>query len=156
MRRALTLSLSWIAVVSLLIGTAGVTQAGSGKSLGTITGTVTDNKGNPLAGALVSLLREGAKQVAKEARTDEKGNFIAKVLPGRYGIRAIAAGFNEVVFASVEVRASQELIYKFNLEPMGYGKTLPERRRDREDVKWTLRSVQTRRSIFQIDESEDP
>jgi hypothetical protein len=38
---------------------------------------------------------------------------------------------------------------------VGYGKTLPERRRDRDDVKWTLRSVQTRRSIFQIDEAED-
>ena len=156
MRRASTLSLSWLAVVSLVIGMTGTAQAARGKSLGTITGIVTDNRGNPLAGALVSLLREGAKQVAKEARTDEKGNFIAKVLPGRYGIRAIAAGFNEVVFASVEVRASQELVYKFNLEPMGYGRTLPERRRDRDDVKWTLRSAQTRRSIFQIDESEDP
>ena len=155
MRRALTLSLFWLAVVSLMVGMAGVSQAARGKSLGTITGTVTDNKGNPLAGALVSLLREGAKQVAKEARTDEKGNFIAKVAPGRYGIRAIATGFSEVVFASVEVRASQELVYRFNLEPVGYGRTLPERRRDREDVKWTLRSAHPKRSIFQVDEGED-
>jgi hypothetical protein len=89
---------------------ASLTQATPpSKSLATITGTVTDNKGNPLSGALVSLLREGAKQV-KEARTDDKGNFIAKVLPGRYGIRAIATGFSEVVFSSVEVKASQELI----------------------------------------------
>lgn len=156
MRRALSLSLSGLALVSLVVGMAGLAQAAPGKSLGTITGTVKDNKGNPLAGALVTLLREGAKQVAKEARTDEKGNFIAKVLPGRYGIRAIAAGFSEVVFSAVEVRASQELVYRFNLEPVGYGRTLPERRRDRDDVKWTLRSAQTRRSIFQIDEGEDP
>jgi len=155
MRRASTLSLSWLALVSLVIGMAGVAQAAPAKSLGTVTGTVKDNKGNPLAGALVSLLREGAKQVAKEARTDDKGNFIAKVVPGRYGIRAIAQGFNEVVFSSVEVRASQELVYRFNLEPMGYGKTLPERRRDREDVKWTLRSTQNRRSIFQMEEGDD-
>jgi protocatechuate 3,4-dioxygenase beta subunit len=73
------------------IAMPGVSQAAPAKSLGTITGSVKDNKGNPLAGALVSLLREGAKQVAKEARTDDKGNFIAKVVPGRYGIRAIAA-----------------------------------------------------------------
>ena len=153
MRRALTLGLSWIALVSLTAGLAqGVTP---GKSLGTVTGTVRDHKGNPLAGALVSLLREGAKQAVKEARTDEKGNFIAKVLPGRYGIRAIATGFTEVVFSSVEVRASQELVYKFNLEPVGYGKTLPERRRDRDDVKWVLRSAQGKRSIFQVDEGED-
>ena len=162
MRRALSLGLSWLALVSL---SASLAQAAPpnkpsgkslGKSLGTITGSVRDHKGNPLAGALVSLLREGAKQAVKEARTDEKGNFIAKVAPGRYGIRAIATGFAEVVFSSVEVRASQELIYKFNLEPIGYGKTLPERRRDRDDVKWVLRSAQTRRSIFQVDGSEDP
>src|SRR6266542_5263002 len=75
--------------------------------------------------------------------------------PERYGIRAIAAGFNEGVFSSVEVRASQELVYRFNLEPIGSGKTLPERRKDREDVKWTLRSAQTRRSIFQAQEGQD-
>jgi hypothetical protein len=153
MRRALSLGLSWLALVSL---TASLAQAAPPvKSLGTVTGTVKDHKGNPLAGALVSLLREGAKHAAKEARTDEKGNFIAKVLPGRYGIRAIATGFTEVVFSSVEVRASQELVYKFNLEPVGYGNTLPERRRDRDDVKWVLRSSQGRRSIFQQNEGED-
>jgi hypothetical protein len=124
-------------------------------ALATISGSVQDNKGNPLAGALVFLIRDGVKQTAKEAMTDRQGNFIAKVFPGRYGIKAIANGFNEVVFASVEVRASQELIYRFNLEPIGYGNTLPERRRDREDVKWTLRSAQSRRSIFQVQEGED-
>ena len=154
MRRALSLGLSWIALVSIA---ASLTQATSpSKSLATITGTVTDSKGNPLAGALVSLLREGAKQVVKEARTDDKGNFIARVLPGRYGIRAIATGFSEVVFSSVEVKASQELVYKFNLEPVGYGKTLPERRPDKDNVKWVLRSSQARRSIFQADGDEDP
>ncbi|HET9528202.1 MAG TPA: carboxypeptidase regulatory-like domain-containing protein [Pyrinomonadaceae bacterium] len=153
MRRAFTLGLSWIALVSIMTSLA--QAAPPSKSLATITGTVKDHKGNPLVGAVVSLLREGAKQAVKEARTDEKGNFIAKVLPGRYGIRAIATGFTEVIFASVEVKASQELVYKFNLEPVGYGKTLPERRRDKDDVKWVLRSSQNRRSIFQADEGED-
>jgi hypothetical protein len=32
---------------------------------------------------------------------------------------------------------------------------LPERRRDRDDVKWTLRSAQTRRSVFNVQEGED-
>jgi len=123
--------------------------------LATITGSVRDNKGNPLAGALVSLLKEGVKNVVKEARTDRQGNFIARVLPGRYGIRAIANGFTEVSFDAVDVRASQELSYKFNLEPIGNGNTLPERRRDRDDVKWVLRSAQGRRSVFQIREGED-
>jgi hypothetical protein len=153
MRRAISLSLSLLTVAALAINAQAATAKGS--SLATITGSVRDNKGNPLAGALVSLVREGSKRTAKEAMTDRQGNFFARVLPGRYGIRAIATGFNEVVFASVEVRASQELIYRFNLEPVGAGNTLPERRRDKDDVKWTLRSAQSRRSIFQIQEGED-
>jgi hypothetical protein len=153
MRRAISLSLSLLALTALAIDA----RAGSpkGSSLATITGSVRDNKGNPLAGALVSLMREGSRQTTKEAMTDSRGNFFTRVLPGRYGIKAIAVGFNAVIFASVEVRASQELVYRFNLEPVGAGNTLPERRRDRDDVKWTLRSAQSRRSIFQIQEGED-
>lgn len=154
MKRALSLGLSWLAVVSLTASLAQAATPAPSKTLGTITGTVKDNKGNPLVGAVVSLLREGAKQ-AKEARTDDKGNYIAKVAPGKYGIRAVATGFSAVIFSSVEVKASQELIYKFNLEPVGYGNTLPERRRDRDDVKWVLRSSQPKRSIFQVDEGVD-
>src|SRR5258706_13369865 len=148
-------------VVSLLLAVfsagiyAQVPASTSKGNLATITGAVTDNKGNPVSGALISLLREGASKVIKQTRTDAAGRFRARIAPGRYGIRAIAAGFNEVVFASVEVRASQELVYRFNLEPIGSGKTLPERRRDRDDVKWVLRSAQTRRSIFQAQEGED-
>jgi Carboxypeptidase regulatory-like domain/TonB dependent receptor len=152
MRRAFSFSLSLIALVSFI--TSDALAAGSSKSLATISGTVRDNRGNPLAGALVSLMREGFKTV-KEARTDKQGNFITKVLPGRYGIKAIANGFSEVVFTEVDVKAQQELVYKFNLEPVGSGKTLPERRPDRDDVKWILRSAQTKRSIFQNNEGED-
>ena len=152
MRRAFGFSLSLLALVSLL--SVDTLAASPKKSLATITGTVRDHRGNPLAGAFVSLMREGAKAV-KEARTDKEGNFIAKILPGRYGIKAFADGFSEVSYSAVDVKAAQELVYKFNLEPVGYGNTLPERRRDRDDVKWTLRSAQPRRSIFQMGEGED-
>ncbi|MEK6282484.1 MAG: carboxypeptidase-like regulatory domain-containing protein [Acidobacteriota bacterium] len=124
-------------------------------TLATVTGAVVDNKGNPVAGAIISLLKDGATKVIKETRSDAQGRFSARIPPGRYGISAIANGFNAVVFTSVEVRASQELIYRFNLEPIGSGKTLPEQRKDRGDVKWTLRSSQTRRSILQAQEGED-
>jgi hypothetical protein len=131
------------------------TASASKGNLATITGAVLDNKGNPVSGALISLLREGANKVIKQTRSDATGRFTTRISPGRYGIRAMAVGFNEVLFSSVEVRASQELVYRFNLEPIGSGKTLPERRKDRDDVKWTLRSAQTRRSIFQAQEGED-
>ena len=152
MRIAFRISLSVIALVSFISSDA--LAAGSNKSLATITGTVRDNRGNPLAGALVSLMREGVKTV-KHTTTDKNGNFLAKVLPGRYGIKAVAFGFSEVVFTAVDVKAQQELVYRFNLEPVGYGNTLPERRHDRDDVKWTLRNAQSKRSIFQVREGED-
>ena len=153
MRRAFAFSLSLLALVSLVSSDA--VAASSKKSLATITGSVRDNRGNAIAGALVSVVREGVNTV-KEARTDKQGHFTAKVSPGRYGIKAIAAGFSEVVFAGVDVKASQELVYRFNLEPVGYGNTLPERRRDRDDVKWTLRSVHPRKPIFYGREGEEP
>jgi Carboxypeptidase regulatory-like domain/TonB dependent receptor len=154
MQRVVGLSLSLFALISL--SAVPIEAGGTSKTLATISGIVTDNKGNPLAEALVSLTREGAvKPAVKHTLTDRQGRFIAKVTPGRYGIKAIASGFGEVAFNAVDVKAAQELVYKFNLEPVGYGNTLPERRRDRDDVKWTLRSIHTRRSIFQAGEGED-
>ncbi|MDQ2921965.1 MAG: carboxypeptidase-like regulatory domain-containing protein, partial [Acidobacteriota bacterium] len=145
----------FVVVLSATLCLQAPTASASKASLGTITGAVLDNKGNPVSGALISLLRDGASKVIKQTRSDVAGRFSTRISPGRYGIRAIAEGFNAVVFSSVEVRASQELVYRFNLEPIGSGKTLPEQRRDRDDVKWTLRSAQTRRSIFQAREGED-
>ena len=154
MKRRIGFTLTFLAVLGLMFLNAPAASAGKG-SLATITGSVKDDKGNPLAGAIVSLLKDGANVVIKETRTNNDGRFMAKIAPGRYSIRAIAEGFTAVAFASVEVRASQELIYRFNLEPIGSGKTLPERRKDREDVRWILRSAQTRRSIFQVQEGDD-
>src|SRR2546427_3305344 len=154
MRRAIGLVATLVVFSTVLaIGTPRVNA--SKRTLATITGSVTDNRGNPVAGALISLLRDGPHRVIKQTWTGSDGRFSTKISPGRYGIRAIAAGFTEVVFSSIEVRASQELVYRFNLEPLGAGKTLPERRRDRDDVKWILRSAQTRRSIFQVQQGED-
>ncbi|HKP47826.1 MAG TPA: carboxypeptidase regulatory-like domain-containing protein [Pyrinomonadaceae bacterium] len=146
-----------LCLISIFLACYGDSAAVSAKtgSLATVSGAVVDSKGNPLSGALISLIKEGTSKVVKETRSDINGRFAARILPGRYGIHAIAKGFNEVVFSSVEVRPSQELVYRFNLEPIGSGKTLVEQRRDRDDVRWTLRSAHTRRSIFQAQEGDD-
>src|SRR5687767_10307810 len=154
MKRGFGRVLSLVLFCSLVCVSAPHAFAGK-VALATITGSVKDNEGKPLAGAIVSLLKDGATEVIKQTRTGSDGRFSAKILPGRYAIRAIADGFNAVAFSSVEVRASQELIYRFNLEPVGSGKTLPEQRKDRDDVKWSLRSTHSRRSIFQAQEGED-
>ncbi len=154
MKRSFDLRLVLIIMAGLLALQPSVVSASKG-NLATIAGSVYDEKGNPLADALISLLKDGAEEVVKEIRTGKDGRFKTKISPGRYGIRAVADGFSEVVFSSVEVRASQELIYRFNLQAAGSGNTLPEIRKDRDDVKWTLRSSQTRRSIFQVQEGQD-
>src|SRR5205085_11198380 len=125
------------------------------RGLATITGTVRDNKGAPLAGALVELIREGAKQIVKQTYTAADGSFSAKIPAGRYSLKAIAQGFSEVVFSSVQVNPSAEIAYRFNLEPASSAKTLVNQRNDKDNVKWTLRSVRGQRSIFQAKEGAD-
>lgn len=129
--------------------------SGRSKSLATVTGSVRDSQGNPLAGALVSFLREGADEVAQQTKSVADGTFKARVAPGRYLLRAVAEGFNSATFTAVQISPSSELVYRFNLEPAGQGQTAPERRPDRHDAKFRIRSSHSRRSIFQIDEEED-
>jgi hypothetical protein len=156
MRKALRIGLSLLALSALCVASAPQALGlGNSAALGTITGTVRDNKGNPLAGALISLLREGAEEIVKQTRSAADGSFATKVSPGRYTVRAEAAGFNQALFAAVQVRPSDQLSYRFNLEPVGNGRTAPERRADRDSAKWRVRANQGRRSIFQMDDGED-
>lgn len=154
MRKVFRASLTLL-VLSALCGANAVTIFAGGRHLATITGSVRDNHGNPLAGAVVAMLRDGMDDVIKVTRSAADGTFNTRVSPGRYSLRAVADGFGTALFSSVDVRPSDQLIYRFNLEPVGNGNTAPERRRDRDDRKWILRGMQGRRSIFQENEGED-
>jgi len=125
------------------------------RGLATVTGTVRDNKGAPLAGAVVQLIREGAKQIVKQTYTAADGSFTARIPAGKYSLKAIALGFSEVLFESVQVNPSAEIAYRFNLEPANSPRTLVNQRSDKDNVKWTLRSTQNRKSIFQANSGED-
>ncbi len=125
-----------------------------GASLGTVSGSVRDSSGNPLSGALVTLLREGAEEVVRQTRSRADGSFATRVAPGRYILRAIADGFSPASFSSVQISASSAYVYRFNLEPAGQGNTAPERRADRNDPKFKLRAMNRRRSVFNVKESE--
>jgi hypothetical protein len=130
-------------------------EAKPARTLGTIAGSVRDQRGLPVAGVLISLIREGAGSFTKQVRSTADGSFSARIAPGMYSLKAVAAGFNEVLFSSVQVRPSDEIIYRFNLEPTGSGRTTVEQRRDRDDVKWRLRSAHGQRSIFQAGQGEN-
>ncbi len=124
-------------------------------SLGTISGAVLDRAGNPVAGALVKILRDGFNEVVKETKSASDGSFAARVIPGRYLIRAVADGFTPATFSSVEVSPATELVYRFNLQPVGSGNTRPERRADRDDPKFRIRAAHARRSVFNAGDAED-
>src|SRR5437763_1707995 len=131
--------------------TAGERRSG----LGRISGTVLDSQGNPVSGALVKILRDGFNEVVKETKSATDGSFAARVTPGRYLIRALADGFTPATFTSVQVAPSTELVYRFNLQPAGEGRTTPERRADRNDPKFRIRAAQARRSIFNAGDADD-
>ncbi|GAC1446857.1 MAG: hypothetical protein NVSMB56_09590 [Pyrinomonadaceae bacterium] len=122
--------------------------------LATVTGTVRDANGNPLAGAIISLLRDGAERVIKEARSATDGSFTTRVSPGRYVLRAVAEGFSSATSDTIQINPAARIEYGFNLVPAGQGRTLPERRRDRDDEKYRLRAAHMNRSIFQYDEKD--
>jgi len=145
------------AIVMAAVSTAyGLPPSGKGThGLATITGTVRDNKGAPLAGAVVQLIREGAKQIVKQTYTAADGSFSARIPAGKYSLKAVAKGFSEVLFESVQVSPSAEIAYRFNLEPANSPNTLVNQRNDKDNVKWTLRSTQNRKSIFQANPGDD-
>lgn len=124
-------------------------------ALASIVGTVYDHRGQPLAGALIAIIRADADQIIKQAITGADGKFSARIAAGRYSLRAVADGFNAASFDAVQITPAAELVYRFNLEPIGTGRNAPERRRDRNDAKWGLRAAQSQRSIFQAQEGEN-
>jgi hypothetical protein len=138
------------ATTSPSAGTAFQTSA----NFGTIKGIVRDDGGNPIADATVAIFK--ASKILKQVRSAADGSFIAKILPGTYTIFAVAQGYNPVTLADVEINSSAPLVYGFKLERAGSGNTLPEKRLDRNNPKWVIRSAQTSRSIYQNTEGQAP
>jgi len=96
-----------LAALAVLLALTATPGFGKGtRGLATITGTVRDNKGMPLAGAVIQLIREGANQLVKQTYSGKDGSFSARIPAGRYSLRAIAIGFSEVLFSSVQVSPS--------------------------------------------------
>ena len=127
-----------LVVLAVVLSLTAAAQAKGVRGLATITGTVRDNKGLPLAGAVIQLIREGANQLVKQTYTAADGSFSARIPAGRYSLKAMADGFGDVLFSSVQVSPSAEIAYRFNLEPAHSGRTLVDQRRDRDNVKWGL------------------
>jgi len=125
-------------------------------ALGIIKGVVRDDAGSPIADATVAIFRLGTSKLLKQVKSAADGSFIAKVLPGTYTVFAVAQGFNPVTLSEVEISGQAAMTYGFKLERAGGGNTLPEKRLDRNNPKWVIRSAQTSRSIYQNSEGAPP
>ena len=87
--------------------------AAAAQEQGALSGVVMDSLGARVAGAAVTLSRDGAK--AAETKSDAEGAFTFRNLaPGRYQVTATAPGFQprttEPVYAGPGARASVELV----------------------------------------------
>jgi Carboxypeptidase regulatory-like domain len=130
-------------------------------NFGLVRGFVRDEQGNAIANAAVAVFRVGTSKLLKQVYSSSDGSFSAKILSGTYTILAVAQGFNPITVAQVQVDKAADLNYGFKLERNGSGRTLPERRSDRDNAKWRIRAANSRRSIYQaletakkVDESE--
>lgn len=130
-------------------------------NFGLVRGFVRDEQGNAIANAAVAVFNVGTSRLLKQVYSSSDGSFSAKILSGTYTILAVAQGFNPVTLAQVKVNKSADLNYGFKLERNGSGRTLPEKRADRDSSKWRIRAANSQRSIYQaletakkIDESE--
>ena len=133
-----------------------VPLSGGSDALGIIRGFVRDQGGSPIANATVAIFRAGTSKLLKQVTSATDGRFIAKVIPGRYKVLAVAQGFNPVSINDVEVARAAQLEYGFKLERAGSGNTLPEKRVDRNNPKWSVRAAATSRSIYQNNEGSSP
>lgn len=125
-------------------------------SFGIIKGIVRDEQGAPIADAAVAVFRAGTSTLLKQVNSGTDGSFFAKVIPGTYTVLAIAQGFNAMTVRDVQVERYSELNYGFKLEKVGSGKTLPEKRIDRNSSRWRIIAAQSRRSIYQHQEGKSP
>lgn len=128
---------------ALLIGEDGHSSAAFARveaapTIATVSGTVKDERGTPLAGALVALseFKYNGREI-KSVATDKQGRFSAGIAPGIYRLRATAAGFIGGL-TRVAIERPMQITHNFALKR---DDTLVQRRGDSDDYRWIARSV---------------
>jgi len=135
--------------VILLAMAAG--SAAAGDSSGTIVGWVEDHRGEPLAGAMISLMGKG---LALVTFSDSQGHYSLPSLPaGSYTVRALRAGHRPTSARKVTVLPNQEAVLSLSLAPRDEPSvgTMVSESSDSSDreLRWLLRHK--RRSILETD-----
>ncbi len=95
------------AALFLLVGAPASLGAQSQATTGIIRGVVTDPNGNAVKGAAVTV-RDALTHFTRALTTDEKGVFVASLLPlGTYDVVAKAVGFSQATARGVRVRVGE-------------------------------------------------
>ncbi|HEX4948270.1 MAG TPA: carboxypeptidase-like regulatory domain-containing protein [Blastocatellia bacterium] len=154
MRKAVSYFIVGCLISAWFMAPATSNPAEASTTLALISGTVKDDAGKPLGGALVALFTAQPGQVIggsllKSLTTDAEGRFKVNVAPGMYKLRAAADGFRPT-FTLITLDAANKLTHNFALRRVG---TVVENRGDKGDYRWIGRSVP--RSVLHYQEDED-
>ncbi|MGH9319773.1 MAG: TonB-dependent receptor [Vicinamibacteria bacterium] len=132
------------AFIILLVGLAASGFAETSSFNTDLKGLVSDELGQPLVGATVSVFGKNLSRGALTAVTDEMGRFeVAGIPPGMYRLRAYLSGFLPSAFARVVIedgmeRVSSILMSLSRLEPLEhYGEETGEARTFSE-LRWII------------------
>lgn len=141
--------ISWMLgtfTVNPLVGVAANTVEAA-PILAFATGTVKDDAGKPLVGAIVAVLEAQFRgKEIKSVKTDAQGRFSAGVNPGAYRLRVTAEGFLPKLLPILLERPVNQN-YNFELKRTD---TLVQKRGDSDDYRWIGRSVP--RHVLNFDE----
>jgi len=103
------------AALLLLVGAPASLGAQSQATTGIIRGVVTDPNGNAAKGAAVTV-RDALTHFTRTLTTDEKGVFVASLLPlGSYDVVAKAVGFSQATARGVRVRVGETVELRLSL-----------------------------------------
>ena len=84
---------------------------------GTILGTVFDSKGGVVPNVAVSIINADQKIVVRTVTTDDRGEYVAAVLPvGRYDVSAEISGFKKVVHSGIVLNVDDRTRVDLTLE----------------------------------------
>ena len=139
------ISLSFISLVAFFVPFLAVSETQAKiviekeSGFGVIRGIVRDEMGSPISDAIVAVFQAGSSKALKQVRSAVNGSFLAKVLPGKYTVLAVAQGYNAMTVSEVQVNRSTELNYGFKLERSGDGNTLPEKRNTQKKMNGILK-----------------
>jgi hypothetical protein len=84
-------------------------------NVGKLTGIVTDERGNPIPDATITVY--SSDNIVKTVTTDIDGNFVVYLLPGFYDVVVSKSGWKRDVFRHVIVFAGESTEVSFTLRP---------------------------------------